>query len=210
MDSISYIFVLAAIFSDMTLTETFNKYFKTKLILLCGVGIVATLIRHFTKPDTSFLFIFCFISCTIIVAFFLGFLDYNFYEKQAPKTILRLLESSPLKDFANNGFLKEDDNRLVGKINDFQVSLAPLTKSNRENSLLISVPLKLQEGLDEYFTHFDNYFKLKLSGNILFAEAFIGNYDKNFDFEKLNKLLRDTTQKLKDKNIQTIEVYDDK
>jgi hypothetical protein len=75
--------------------------------------------------------------------------------------------------------------------------------------LVILIPLKLQEALEDYFTKFDNHFKFRLSENVLFAEAILSNYDKNFDFEKLNTLLIDTTQDLKTKNIQMIEVYAD-
>jgi len=193
----------------MTLSENFNKYFRTKLILWGGIGIVATLIRHFTKPDTSLLFISGFISFVIMVALFLGLLDYYFHEKQAPKIVLALLDKSPLKDFTKIGFIKEDNNKLVGKINNFQINLSPLTASNHVNSLVILIPLKLKEGLEDYFTNFDNYFKLKLSENVLFAEAIINNYDKNFDFPQLNKILIDTTRNLKNKDIQIIEVYDE-
>ncbi len=193
----------------MTLSENFNKYFRKKLILWGSVGIIAVLIRHFTKPDTSFSLIFGFISFAIIIALILGLLDYSFYERQIPKIVLKLLDRSPLKDFIKLGFIKEDNNKIVGKINDFQVSLAPLTTSNRENSLLILIPLKLQEELEGYFTSFDDYFKFRLSENILFAEAILSNYDKSFDFEKLNSLLVDTTQNLKNKNIQMFEVHED-
>jgi hypothetical protein len=193
----------------MTPSENFNKYFRRKLLLWGSVATIAILIRHFTKPDISFLFIFGFISFTIIITLILGLRDYIFYEKQAPKIVLKLLDKSPLKDFTKLGFIKEDNNKIVGKINDFQVSLAPLTTSNRENSLLILIPLKLQEGLENYFTSFDNHFKFRLSENILFAEAILSNYDKSFDFEKLNSLLIDTTQNLKNKNIQMLEVHKD-
>ena len=84
-----------------------------------------------------------------------------------------------------------------------------MTTSNRENSLLILTPLKLQEGLEDYFTSFDDYFKFRLSEDILFAEAVLSNYDKRFDFEKLNSLLGDTTQNLKNKNIQMLELHED-
>ena len=193
----------------MTLSRNFNKYFRTKLILWGSVSILAVLIRHFTKPDTSFSLIFGFISFAIIISLILGLLDYNFYEKRVSKIVLKLLDKSPLKDLIRLGFIKEDNNKIVGKINDFQVSLAPLTTSNRENSLLILIPLKLQEGLEDYFTSFDDYFKFRLSEDILFAEAVLSNYDKRFDFEKLNSLLGDTTQNLKNKNIQMLELHED-
>ncbi len=193
----------------MTLSRNFNKYFRTKLILWGSVSILAVLIRHFTKPDTSFSLIFGFISFAIIISLILGLLDYNFYEKRVSKIVLKLLDKSPLKDLIRLGFIKEDNNKIVGKINNFQVSLAPLTTSNRENSLLILIPLKLQEELEGYFTSFDDYFKFRLSENILFAEAILSNYDKSFDFEKLNSLLVDTTQNLKNKNIQMFEVHED-
>ena len=194
----------------MTLNEIFKTYFKTKLILWGGIGITASVIRLFTKPDTSLLFLLGFIFFTIVAAFALGLIDYNFYEKQAPKIVLQLLDKTPLKEFLNLGFSKEENDKLVGKINSFQTSLAPLTTSNGENSLVILIPLKLKEGLEEYFTNFDNHFTFRLSDTVIFAETIIKNYDKTFDFEKLNKLLIDTTQSLKNKNIHPLEVYEDK
>ena len=194
----------------MTVNEIFKTYFKTKLILWGGIGIVASLIRLFIKPDTSLLFLLGFISFIILLAFVLGLIDYNFYEKQAPKIILQLLDKTPLKEFLNLGFSIEDNYKLVGQINGFQISLAPLTTFNGENSLVILIPLKLKEGFEEYFTSFDNHFILRLSNTVLFAETTIKVYDKTFDFEGLNKLFNDTTQSLKNKNIHPIEVYDDK
>ena len=193
----------------MKLTEIFKEYFLIKLNLWSGILIVVVLIRHFTKPDTSILFLLGFISFMIITALISGLIDYNFYEKQAPKIVLELLNKSPLSDFIKQGFSIDDDNTLNGQINDFQVTLAPLATINRKNTLVILIPLKLQEGLEEYFTNFDNLFKFRISENTLIAEATINSYDKNYDFAKLNTILTETIKNLKNKNIQPVELTKD-
>ena len=96
-------------------------------------------------------------------------------------------------------FVKEDDNKIKGFINSYNISLTSLTNIEGEEWLMVLIPLQIREGLDNYFVAFDDTFKFQLIGQVLFAEAILKKYDQWYDFKKLVGLLERTTQSLKDK-----------
>lgn len=193
----------------MTNKEIFSKYFKAKAFAFCGFCVVATLINYFTKSDTSFFLFLIYLLIAGVILFLLCMLDYNFHEKQYPKVILQLLSNSPLKEFSKINFVQEENDKLVGEINGFQTSLVPHTTFTRKNVLIILIPVQIKESGETQLNKLNKYFKFSFNGNILFVEAMLENYQINFDFDKLNQLIINTTQKLRERNIVPFEALTD-
>jgi len=193
-----------------TTRQIFEQYFKSKLIfflILFVIGALGSLYHHGFEWS-SLLLLF---SLIVLSVFILGYMDYYFYEKSAKKIILKLLNESPLQEFQAKGFVCEDDDidKLCGDINGFEIILSPLVDSSGGRFLAILVPIKIKEGLEKYFIKFDDLFKLKLIGEVLFAEAVIKDYNKNFDFDKLFKAIQETTERLKEQSIHPVEIIED-
>jgi len=193
----------------VTLKNTFNQYFKQKLLIWGGIGIVATLIRILGGHETSFVFASVLILCFLAAAIVIGYIDYNFYEKSAPKIISQLIDKAPLIDFQKKGFLKQENNKLQGHINNYKIILSPVTNLEGDKWLVILIPLKIREGLDDYFTKYNDAFKFSLSDQIVFAEAILKNYEKEYDFRKLLNLIDITTLSLQKAEITPLEIIDE-
>ena len=189
----------------MTKLQIFNQYFKTKFIVWLTFAIIATIIRFFVKHDVTLLMFLIAVLISVVIALIIGLTDYNQQEKKLPKTISYLLTQPPLSDFISQGFQKEDDNKIVGRVNDFEIITSPFINNLQQKYLTVIIPI-----LDDYVNKgFDENFKLKLSNEIFLAEAILKNYDKVFDSIQLNNLLENTIKNLKDKQIKPIEVADD-
>lgn len=184
----------------------FREYFRTWLFFGLGIGVVATSIRYFRGFEATTPFALGFILFITTVGFFVGLINYYFYEKTAPKIVSKLLDNSPLKEFQNNGFLKKEENKLEGQIYNFKVILAPLTNIQRENYLTVLIPLQLKEGLEKYFLKYNENFKLCFSGEVLFAQAILKRYDKQYDYNKLHDLLNATTTQLQGEEIAPLKI----
>ncbi|CAN5515125.1 hypothetical protein BH09BAC6_BH09BAC6_06670 [soil metagenome] len=174
---------------------------------MCAVFSITAVGRYYNRHSTVdwnfLLFFFVFLMfCAVI----LGYIDYRFYEKEAKRLILKLLNQSPLKDFHKTGFIYEDEDKMSGYINNFYIVLAPTVDIKRCNFLAILIPLKIQEGAEKYFTKFDDLFKFTFDGQVLFAQALIENYTKTYDFNILFSAIKETTELLIERNIQPIEV----
>jgi hypothetical protein len=187
----------------------FNHYFKTKFLIGGGFVIIVTSIRYYRGYDISLLFALTFIFFILALVFILGLMDYNFYEKISPKIVMNLLNKSPLLDFQRNGFKQQEENKIEGEINNFKIILSPLPNIQRDNYLTILIPLELKEGLDKYFKGVDENFKLSFTGKVLFAEAVLKNYDKNYDYNKLLDLINKTTLNLQGKNMERIKLIEE-
>ena len=185
--------------------KIFREYFLRNIVIWGAIGLIALLIRFLIKPETSVLFGAGIVLSFVVVGVAFGYSSYRFHEKSAPRIISELLEKTPLSDFQAIHFLKEDENRIGGFINNYKVFLAPVT-SNGEKSLIVLIPLQMREGLQNYFVNFDNHFKFKLSDNVLFAEAILKNYDRVYNFQKLVALLESTTSNLRDRHIMPVAV----
>ena len=193
----------------MTLNDTFNQYYKRKLLIWGSVGIVAILIRIVRGYETSFAFASTLILCFLAAALIVGYIDYNFYEKSAPKIISYLIDKAPLVDFQEHGFSKQEDNKLEGYINNYKITLSPVTNLEGDKWLVVLIPLKIREGLDGYFTKYNDAFKFRLSDQVLFAEAVLKNYEKEYDFRKLLNLIDVTTLSLRKDQIDPLEIIDE-
>jgi hypothetical protein len=195
----------------MTITskEIFNQYFKRKLILWVSVGVIATIIRLLGGHQTSFVFVLTMLSFFVIAALIIGYIDYRFYEKSAPKIISQLLDKEPLLNFQNIGFVKEEANKLEGQINNYKIILSPLTNLQGDKVLTVLIPLQIREGLDNYFTKYNDHFRFTLSGEIVFAEAIIKDYEKQYGHNELFKLIDRTTISLKENKIEPLNVIPD-
>ena len=191
------------------MNETFNQYFKRKLLIGGSVGIVAILIRIVRGYETSFAFASTLILCFLAAAFIVGYIDYNFYKKSAPKIISHLIDKTPLVDFQKHGFSKQEDNKLEGYINNYKITLSPVTNLEGDKWLVVLIPLKIREGLDGYFTKYNDAFKFRLSDQVLFAEAVLKNYEKEYDFRKLLNLIDVTTLSLRKDQIDPLEIIDE-
>ena len=192
-----------------TMRKNFRKYFLKNLLIGLGLGIIVVGFRYYRGYETTIYFAFGFILFIMIASFFIGLIDYYFYEKTAPRRIIELLNKSPLIDFHSKGFSIQDADKMVGQIRNYKIVLAPLTNIQKENTLTILIPIQLKNGLDEYFKELDNNFKLKHSGGVLFAEAIIKNYDKTYDYNKLLEILIQVTSNLESKNIESINIIDE-
>jgi hypothetical protein len=190
----------------------FKKYFRTKLIVSLAAFFIATIGRYFNTTYgwdwalTAGMFAFI-----IFIASFLGFIDYNFYEKIAPKEILKFIGRSPLIEFQNIGFVQKHDevDKLEGHINGFEIFLSPMVKMGGETYLIIFIPLTIQEGFEEYFKRFDEFFNFTLKGEMLMSQAVIKNYQKTYDFDRLFDVIKNTTNLLIERNIHPIEIIED-
>ena len=195
----------------MTITskEIFNQYFKRKLILWVSIGVIATIIRLLGGHQTSFLFVVTMMLFFVIAALIIGYIDYRFYEKSAPKIISQLLDKEPLLNFQKIGFVKEEANKLEGQINNYKIILSPLTNLQSDKVLTVLIPLQIREGLDDYFTKYNDHFRFTLSGEIVFAEAVLKDYEKQYGYDGLVKLIDKTTNSLKENKIEPLKIVED-
>jgi len=189
----------------VTSKEIFHQYFKNKLILCVSIGVGATLIRLLGGHETSFLFTSTFLLFFILSALLLGYLDYRFYEKSTPKIVAQLLDKAPLVNFQSAGFIKEDQNKIAGYINGYRIFLSPLINDQGDKQLIVLIPLKTKEGLDKYFTKYDDNFVFCLSDEVIFAQATLKSYDSEFNYGKIFTLLDNTTRSLRDNKIGPIQ-----
>jgi hypothetical protein len=193
----------------LTSRQIFGKYFKTKLIVFLAIFIIVIVGRYYNSHHNIEWYLILgmfsfFMGCALI----LGLMDYYYYEYMAKRVILRLLNESPLIEFRAIGFISEynDEYKMYGEINDFKIVLAPLVNSDGNKFLTILVPLKIKEGLEKYFVKFDELFKFSFTGKVLFAEAVIKNYHKDFDFDSLLRSIKETIDRLKEENIEPVEI----
>ena len=128
-------------------------------------------------------------------------MNYRFYERSAPKIIARLLDTGPLVYFKNIGFLKQEENKLEGQLNDYKIFLSPLANMEGSHSLVILIPLEFQEGLDSYFTKYNDKFRFSISDGIIFAEAILQDFEKKYAYEELLALITTTITGLRDNKI---------
>lgn len=195
----------------MTLRNIFNTYFKKKLFFCLTIAIIVSVIRYFNKGDITIQMLSVVLLVTLGIAFAIGWTDYSFYEKKLPRLISSLLDRSPLNEFSVvNNFIIENQDKLVGHINGYRITLSPLVNNSSEKYLTILIPLELRNGLDNYFENgLDDKFRLYISENILFTEAVLIDYDKKYDHNKLYDLLNTTTHNLKEKKVLPLKVYDE-
>jgi hypothetical protein len=193
----------------VTSTEIFKEYFRKKIIIWGGVGIIATLIRYLSGYETSFLFALIVILFLLLVGFITGYISYRFYEKPAPGIVAKLINQNPLSEFQSIGFSNEDDIKLAGYINGYKIFLAPIVNIDDVKALTVLIPLQIRDGLDDYFTKFDTFFKFHFSDQIVFAEAILKDYNTEYDFTELLNLLNTTIAKLKDKQIEPLKTVDE-
>ncbi|HEX6171652.1 MAG TPA: hypothetical protein VFZ33_18340 [Chitinophagaceae bacterium] len=195
----------------MTITskEIFNQYFKRKLILWVSIGVIATIIRLLGGHQTSFVFVVTMMLFFVMAALIIGYIDYRFYEKSAPKIISQLLDKEPFLSFQKIGFIKEEANKLEGQINNYKIILSPLTNLQSDKVLTVLIPLQIREGLDDYFTKYNDHFRFTLSGEIIFAEAILKDYEKQYGYDGLVKLIDKTTISLKENKIEPLKIVDD-
>jgi hypothetical protein len=189
--------------------QIFKTYFKNRVLFLSAIFLIIFSYRvykdHHISWDTTIIIFSLFLVCIL----YFGFSDYWFYEKSLKKIIQKLLSQAPLKNFEDKGFEFEEEDKLVGFINDFNVSLSPMAKIGGEKYLIILIPLELRDDMEKYFKKFDEFFRISFSGNLLLAQAVIKNYDKDFAFEKLYSIIQSTTELLKERNIQPITLIED-
>jgi len=193
----------------VTSKEIFQQYYKRKLFIWIGIGIVATLIRLLGGHETTFAFAATFLLFFAVAALIVGYIDHNFYEKSAPKLIAKLIDKEPLYSFQNIGFTKQEGNKLEGQINSYKIIFSPLTNLQSDKVLTVLIPLQIKEGLDNYFTKYNDNFRFILSGEIIFAEAIIKNYEKEYSYNKLFDLIDKTTISLKENRIEPVNIIDD-
>jgi len=189
----------------MPFKEVFNRYFKRKLIIYGSITLIVFLVRYYKRPVEWELTIgFClFILLAVIIT---GLFDYRFYEKHIHKIIDVLLNSAPLAGFTEIGFINEEQ-KLLGSINDFRVILSPYSNVNGTRFLIILIPIQPREGLEEYVKTLNGTFRLSYNGgSLICAQATLKNYEKNFDFTMLFELIRSATAFLKEKAIKPIEI----
>jgi hypothetical protein len=193
----------------MTSKEIFNQYFKKKLILWISIGVIATTIRLLGGHQTSFVFVLIMLLFFILVALTIGYIDYRFYEKSAPKIITQLLDKEPLLNFQRIGFVKEESDKLEGTVNNYKVILSPQTNIQNDKLLTVLIPLQLKEGLDNYFSKYNDHFRFNLSDKIVFAQAVLKDYERLFDYDKLFQLIDVTTLSLKENKIEPLNIIDE-
>jgi hypothetical protein len=186
--------------------KIFDNYFKRKLFWGFGIGLFAVLIRLARGYETSVLFSVIFLLVFIALAFAIGYIDYNFYEREAPKIIEQLLDKEPLVNFKKIGFKNYEDNKLNGTIHNYRITLAPLTNLQKNKVLTILIPLQIREGLDNYFLRYDEVFKFSLTDEVLFAQAVLKEYDQKFDYDELFSLIDKTVLSLKKNQIAPLEI----
>ena len=195
---------------NMTIIQIFNQYLKRKLIVCWAITLMITAFIFFTRGDItiqSFVIVLLMMS---LIGIIIGWQDYQFYEKQLPRTLSSLLNQSPLKEISqSNDFIKEEENKLVGQINGYKIILSPLADNSSKRHLMILIPLEIRPGLDDFFTNgFDKNFKFHISEGILFTEALIPNYQIKYSPERLLDLLNSITISLREKMILPLKVSD--
>ena len=193
----------------MTSKKIFQQYFKKKLIIWVGIGIAAALIRLLSGHETTFAFAATFVLCCAVAAIIVGYSDYNFYEKSAPKIIVKLLDKEPLYSFQKIGFLKQEDNKLEGQMNNYRIILSPFTNMQKDKVLTVLIPLQIREGMDNYFTKYNDNFKFSLSCEVVFAKAIIRSYDKEYTYNKLFDIIDKTIISLKENGIEPLNIFDE-
>jgi hypothetical protein len=193
----------------MTSKEIFQHYYKRKLIISVCIGIVVVIVRRVSGYETTLIFAATFVLCTAVFALIGGYIDFNFYEKSVPKIIAKLIEKEPLYSFQNIGFRKIDNDGLEGQMNNYKIILSPLTNMEGDKVLSVLIPLQIREGLDNYFTKYNDNFKFSLNNELIFAEAIIKSYDKEYTYNKLFDLIDRTTISLKENRIDPLNVVDD-
>ena len=193
----------------MTSKEIFNQYFRKKLLIWGGIGILATLGRVLGGHKTTLAFAATFLLFSVIVALIIGFIDYRFYEKSVPKIIAELIDKEPLYSFQNNGFTKKEGQQLEGQINNYKIILSPFKNMESDKFLIVLIPLQIKEGLDEYFAAHDNNFKFSISNELIFAKATLKNYEKEFDYNKLYNLINRTTLNFRENKIEPLNIIED-
>ena len=202
----------AVIKETLSTNTIFNQYFRTKLFVWWAVFIIVTTVRYFTtRHSLEWDFIGGFFAVATLAAIVLGYLDYYFYQKEAPKICLELINTAPLKEFSDIGFVHEYDGqeKLIGTINSFQVILSPAVNRERKKFLIILIPITLKDGLEKYFPRFDELFRFTINGELLMAMATVNDYDKIYDFGKLYKSIVATTELLLERDIPPLETIED-
>ncbi len=134
----------------------------------------------------------------------IGLTDYYFEEIKKPKIIKNLLIDYPLIKFNNLGFEIVDNNKLVGKINHYQVYLSPNTSIEKKHKLSILIPLNYHTELEKHFSNFNDNFRITIENKFLFAECTLKEFDEKFSFESLIELLDNTTNELASKGINPL------
>jgi hypothetical protein len=177
--------------------------------LWVSIGVVATIIRLLGGHQPTFVFVVTMMLFFAITALIIGYIDYRFYEKSAPKIISQLLDKEPLLNFQKIGFVKEEGDKLEGQINNYKIILSPLTNLQSDKILTVLIPLQIREGLDDYFTKYNDHFRFTLSGEIVFAEAILKDYEKQYGYDGLVKLIDTTTTSLKENKIEPLKIVDD-
>jgi hypothetical protein len=193
----------------MTSKEIFQHYYKKKLIILVGIGIVLPIIRLLSGYETTLVFALTFVLCFAVFALIGGYIDFNFYEKSVPKIIAKLIEKEPLYSFRNIGFTKIDNNGLEGQMNNYKIMLSPVTNMEGDKVLSVLIPLQIREGLESYFTKYNDNFKFNHNDELIFAEAILWNYEKEYTYNKLFELIDKTTISLKENRIEPLNIVDD-
>ena len=122
---------------------------------------------------------------------------------------LKLLNQAPLTNFQDRGFVIQEKDKIVGRINNFKVILAPFSNAESEKFLTILIPVQPREGLEQYFSGLNENFKLTFNDPIIFAKAILNNYVEKYDYDQLFDLIEQATSVLKDKNIEPIAVLEE-
>lgn len=200
------------LYEKLTIKQIFDKYFRVKIILFLTIFIIAAIGRYYNYHQSfEYNLMIGLFSLSMAAAFVLGYLDYNFYENGVKKIISKLLNESPLIEFQGRGFGFEDNDKskIYGEIDGYKIILAPLANTDGNKILTILIPLKIKDGLDRYFSKFDDLFKFSFTGKVLFCEAVIKNYQHSFDFDKLFNSINETIKNLKERNIEPVEITED-
>src|SRR5436190_1202955 len=106
--------------------EVFKKYFKNKLLVWGAIGVVVMLVRYLRGYPTSFVFATISVLILLAIAFGIGCIDYSFYEKSSFRIIANLIDKPPLSEFQAVGFIKNENNKIEGFVNNYKVILSPV------------------------------------------------------------------------------------
>ena len=193
----------------VTAGQIFKKYFKNRILLFSALFLIIFSYRFYKDRTVDWNAISIMLSLYFICILFFGFNDYWFHERSLKKIIPELLNQSPLKEFLDKGFVLEDDDKLTGFINDFNIFLATTATSSGEKYLTILIPLELRDDMEKYFVKFDDIFKITFPESILYAQAIVKDYNKNYNFENLYTTITATTRLLKERNIHPIELIEE-
>lgn len=193
----------------MTALQVFKKYFQRKVLLWSGIFILIFCFRYYKDHSIQWdiaLMIFGIIFFAVIV---LGFSEYWFYEKRLKNLVLELINETPLKEFQGEGFILDEDDKLSGFINGFNIFLTPMANIGGEKYLAILIPIEPKADLEKYLVKFDDYFRISASGEVLFVRAVIKNYKKDYDFSKLYNTIQGTTELLQLREIKPAVILED-